>query len=208
MRLQTWLYEKENGIAILKRSSRKACNAADNSLLVELDRIIDMAANDPRVRVLVITGETVDGDISFGSEPNQLKFEQFLYLLNQVVNKLERLPKLIIAAVYGNTFNLFFELALACDIRIAAQNALIGKQNMELNVLPEGKGFKRLNRLLGSGRANYMALAGAVMDAPMALKFGLVSEVVPDEMLLEEAKRIALQVLFHSSGKKMMFQGV
>lgn len=208
MKLQTWLYEKENGIALLKRISNKACNAADNSLLAELNRITDMAANDPRVRVLILTGETVDGDISSGFESNQLKHDQFLYLLNQVVNKLEHLPKPKIAAVNGNTYNLLFELVLACDIRIAAQNAIMGKQAMELSVLPGGKGFKRLNRLLGTGRANYMALAEAVMDAPMALKFGLVSEVVPDEMLLEEAKRTALQVMFHSSGKKMMFQGV
>lgn len=206
MRLQTWFYERENGIALLKRRSAEACNAADNSLLLELDRMIDVVANDPRVRVLIITGGTIEGDISFGFEPNQVKFEQFLNLLNHVVNKLERLPKPKIAAIDGKTFNLLFELVLACEIRIAAESSLLGKQNLALSVMPEGKGFKRLGRLLGTGRANAIAFTDEIIDTTKAMEYGLVNQVVADESLLEDAKRMALQVLFRSSGRNTLLK--
>ena len=206
MKLQTWFYERENGIAVLNRSSAEACNVADNSLLLELDRIIDVVANDSRVRVLIITGATIEGDISFGFESNQVKFEQFLYLLNQVVNKLERLPKPKIAAIDGKTFNLLFELVLACDIRIAAKSSLLGKQNLALSAMPEGNGFKRLSRLLGTGRANHIAFTDEIIDTAKAIEYGLVNQVVPDASLLEDAKKMALQILFRSSERNTLLK--
>lgn len=206
MRLQTWIYEIENGIALLKRSSTEACNAADNSLLIELDRIINIVDNDPRVRVLIITGGTIKGDISFGFEPNQIKFEQFLYLLNQVANKLERLSKPTIYAINGNAFNLLFELVLACDIRIAAKSSLLGKQNLTLSAMPEGNGFKRLGRLLGTGRANAIAFTKEIIDTTKAAEYGLINQVVPDANLLEDAKKMALQILFRSSGRNTLLK--
>jgi len=206
MRLQTWFYEKENGIAVLTKSSAEACNAADNSLLLELDKIIDVVANDPGVRVLIITGETVDGDISLGSEPNRIKFEQFLYLLNHVVNKLARLPKPKIAAINGKTFNLLFELVLACDIRIAAKGSFLGKQNLELSVLPEGEGFKRLTRLLGTSRANLAAFTDEIIDTAKAMEYGLVNQVVSEASLLHETKKMAAQILFRSAGRNNLLR--
>ncbi|MBP1761090.1 MAG: Enoyl-CoA hydratase/isomerase [Firmicutes bacterium] len=199
MRLQTWSYEIDNGIALLKRCSEEACNADDNRLLLELDRIIDIVENDARVRVMIITGTTIDGDISSGFEPNQVKFEQFLYLLNHVVNKLERLHKPKIAAIKGKTFNLFFELVLACDFRIAASSSLMGEQNLTLSAMPGGEGFMRLSRLIGSGRSNVIALTYEMIDTVMAEEYGLVNQVVADANLLEEAKKMALQILFRSS---------
>jgi enoyl-CoA hydratase/carnithine racemase len=199
MRLQTWSYEIDNGIALLKRCSEKACNADDNRLLLELERIIDIVENDARVRVLIITGTSIDGDISSGFEPNQVKFEQFLYLLNHVVNKLGRLNKPKIAAINGETFNLFFELVLACDFRIAARSSLMGEQNLTLSAMPGGEGFMRLSRLIGSGRSNVIALTYEMIDTAMAEEYGLVNQVVADANLLEEAKKMALQILFRSS---------
>lgn len=199
MRLQTWSYETGNGIALLQRSSKEACNAEDSRLLLELDRVIDIVENDERVRVLIITGTTVAGDISSGFEPNQVKFEQFLYLLNHVANKLERLHKLKIAAIYGKTFNLFFELVLACNFRIAAESSFMGEQNITLSAMPGGEGFMRLSRLIGSGRSNAIALTYELIDTAMAEEYGLVNRVVPDAILLEEAKNMALQLLFRPS---------
>lgn len=204
MKLHSWFYEKENGIAVLSRCSAEACNAANNRLLLELDKMIDIIAGDPQVRILIITAGTVDGDISSGDEPRQLKFEQFLYLLNQVMNKLERLPKPIIAAIEGSAFNLVFELILTCDIRLAAQAAKLGQQYIDLSLMPEGHGFGRLTRLLGAGRANVLAFTGDIMDAEKALQCGLVNLVVPDDLLLAEAKKVALQILFRTSGRNVL----
>ena len=206
MRLQTWSYEIGNGIALLQRSSKEACNADDSRMLLELDRIIDIVGNDAKVRVLIITGATIEGDISFGYEPNQVKYEQFLYLLNHVVNKLERLHKPKIAAINGKTFNLFFELILACDFRIAAKSSLMGEQNLTLSAMPGGEGFIRLSRLIGSGRSNVVALTYEIIDTAMAEECGLVNRVVADENLLEEAKKMALQFLFRSSDKKTLLK--
>lgn len=206
MKLQTWSYERENGIAVLKRSSAEACNVADYSLLLELDRIIDYVTRDPRVRVLIINGGTVEGDISFGFEPDQANYERFLYSLNHVVNKLERLSKPKIAAVNGKTFNLLFELVLACDFCIAGKSTLLGKQNLALSLMPEGKGFRRLSRWVGTGRANSIAFTDEIIEAAKALEYGLVNQLVPDDSLLEEAKKMALQILFRSSGINTLFK--
>lgn len=200
--MQTWFYEKEKGIAILTRSSADACSAVNSSLLLELDKMIDVIACDPQVRVLIITGGTIDGDIWSGSELDPLRFEQFLFLLNHVINKLERLPKPKIAVIDGRAFSLFFELILACDIRLATQNSLLGQQNMNLSAIPGGKGLMRLTRLLGAGRANVVTLTGEIIAADKAMEYGLVNQLVPEDNLLEEAKKVAGQILFQSSGTK------
>lgn len=111
-----------------------------------------------------------------------------------ILSELERLPKPVIAAINGYAIGGGCELAMACDIRIASEQAKFGQPEINLGILPGGGGTQRLSRLVGKGKAKELIYTGDLIDAFEAERIGLVNKVVPSESLMESALAMARKI--------------
>ena len=164
-------------------------------------RLADLEDN-PGVRCVVLTG--VERAFSVGSDIRDFSQKVGWLLENEYVEaglnaaiEDSRLP--VIAAINGFAFGGGAVLALACDIRVAAQSARFGFPEVKVGAFASGSGTQRLPRLVGRGRALDLLLTGRTIDAATALQIGLVEYILPDEELLEGALDIAAQIAAHSA---------
>lgn len=169
-------------------------------MLDDLDGHLNSLESDPEIRALVLTGAgdrafTAGADINHMREATPLDARAYARRGHAVTNRLESFPKPVIAAVNGYALGGGCELALACDLRIAAANAIFGLPEPTLGIIPGAGGTQRLPRIVGLGRAKEMILTGARWDATRALEAGLVSRVVPLAELMPAARALADQVL-------------
>jgi len=198
MNFNTITYEKGEGIGIIKLNRPQRMNALSNEFLRELDLLIDDIKKDDEVRVLIITGD--EKFFAVGADINELAGvitpkDAHLIEASSILNKLENLEKPVIAAVSGPALGGGCELALACDIRIASENAIFGQPEIRIGVIPGGGGTQRLSRLIGLGKAKELLYTGDSIDAQEAYRIGLVNKLVPVESLMDEAKKMALKLL-------------
>jgi enoyl-CoA hydratase len=198
MNFNTITYEKGEGIGIIKLNRPQRMNALSNEFLKELDLLIDDIKKDDEVRVLIITGD--EKFFAVGADINELAGvitpqDAHLIEASSILNKLENLEKPVIAAVSGPALGGGCELALACDIRIASENAIFGQPEIKIGVIPGGGGTQRLSRLIGLGKAKELLYTGDSIDAQEAYRIGLVNKLVPVESLMDEAKKMALKLL-------------
>jgi len=160
-------------------------------MLAELAGACEAIEVDQEVRVVVVTA---NGD-SFcrGWDPDFLGGEDPPAAGARVdpFGCLAELPRPVVCAIQGDALSAGLELALACDIRVAAEDARLGLPETKLGLVPMGGGTQRLARLVGKGRALEMILTGEPVDAREALRIGLVSAVVPRDKLAAEAEAIA-----------------
>ncbi len=187
-------YYKENKIAIFTINRPQVLNALDLQTLSELSEKITDFCNDPKLQVGIITGA---GERSFCTGMD-LKSTigvpvDSLFGEGTFVRGLE-VQKPLIAAVNGYAFGGGLEIALACDIRIAAENALFGLTEVTIGLIPGWGGTQRLPRLLPPGKAMEMVLMGKRINAEEAQRYHLVSEVVPPADLRNTALKRAVQI--------------
>jgi len=156
-------------------------NALSRQVLANLRAVLARLRDDDAVGTVAFTGA---GEKAFAAGEMQRLFDD-----------IEAFEKPTIAAVNGFALGGGCELALACDIRIAADTALIGLPETTLSVLPGTGGTQRLARLVGTGRAVELILTGRFVDAAEAYRIGLVSSVVPADGLTAEVRRVAAQIL-------------
>ena len=180
--------ERQGAVAIATIDHPPA-NAINGDVVAGLTQALSDSEGDPSCRVMVITGAgpkffSAGADITaFAGGPEAVgEALQLTLRLEQ-----SRLP--IIAAINGIAFGGGCELSLACDIRIAADNARFGQPEIKLGIIPGWGGTQRLPRLIGKARATELLLSGDPIDAQRALEFGLVSEVVPADDLPAAARR-------------------
>lgn len=174
-------------------------NSINTALMIELDQALT-EAEGAEVRAAVITGA---GDTYFvggadGIEMMQCDPEQgsaFSARIQGLFNRIEKSPLLLVAAVNGLCFGGGYELALACDFRIAGERARIGLPEVKVGLIPGGGGTQRLPRLVGVGRALEMILSGRLYPAKEALEMNLVNSVVPAESLLAETAAFLRPIL-------------
>jgi len=187
------LWETQGQVATLTLNRPQAMNSFDMDLMSEHRRRLEEFEADDELRVLIYTGK----GRAFSTGIDIKKAPDFLYLPPKtrtqywVTPNSLKISKPTIAAINGYAFGGGFELALGCDIRIAAQSALMGLPEVKLGALPGGGGTQWLPRLIGMGDALMMMLTGDPVTADEALRLRLVQKVVPDESLLEEAMNIA-----------------
>jgi methylglutaconyl-CoA hydratase len=191
---------REDGIVVLTLNRPNAANALSTKMLEELKNVIDTCKFDPSVRCLVLTGA---GEKAFcagadlkeraGMEPQMVR--KTVSLIRECINNLESLPQPVIAAVNGAAFGGGTELALACDIRVASENAKFGLTETSLGIIPGAGGTQRLPRLVGKGRAKELIFTARRIDAQEAKDIGLVEYVVRPESLFEKAIEIASQIV-------------
>lgn len=207
------LFQKEAGVGIVTLNRPRALNATNYQLVSELSQLWDEIEQDEEVRAVIITGSSqafaAGGDVKYMSNASPLEMERFITLAHEMHDKIAFSSKPAIAAVAGLALGGGCELALACDIRVAADNAKFGQPEINLGIIPGAGGTQRLSRLVGVGWARHMIMTGIIIDANKALNIGLVTKVVPVDELMNEANRIARQLaskspLAMSSAKKCM----
>ena len=187
----------EGRVALLTVDRPDARNALDGDTVEEFHRAL-AEARSAGAGVLIVTGAGNKAFVS-GADIRAIrarKRDDALASINsRLMSAVEAHPAVTIAAVNGYALGGGCELALACDLRIAAEGAVFGLPEPSLGIIPGAGGTQRLPRLVGLGRAKEMILTGARWDAAKALAAGLVSEVVPPADLLPAARRMAERVL-------------
>jgi 2-oxoglutaroyl-CoA hydrolase len=175
--------ERDGGVATITLAGTGKLNLVSIAARDELARIFAELGADPAVRVVVVTGAgeafTAGGDVMgfLKTEPERLSG------LAWNVASPERCPKPVIAKVRGYAFGVGFELALACDFRIAADDVEFALPEIKLGMIPGSGGTQRLARLIGLGRAKDAIMRGRRIPAQEALELGLVTQVVPPDEL-------------------------
>jgi enoyl-CoA hydratase len=189
----------ENGVAIIKFNRPNVLNALNTETILELEKALDELAIKPNVRVIILTGEgkafIAGADISEMSKFSSLEARTFTQNGHRVMSKLEDIDKPVIAAINGFALGGGCEIALACDIRILAENAKIGQPEVNLGIIPGFGGTQRLARLCGAGIAKELIYTGDMINAQEALRIGLANKVVPAEKLMDSAKEMAKKIL-------------
>jgi len=199
MEFQNLLLEKCDGIATVTVNRPKALNALNEETLQELLCCFAGLESDPAVRAVILTGAgekafVAGADIAGMREMDAVAARKFALLGQKVMNAIEHLPKPVIAAVGGFALGGGCELALACDIRLASDNARFGQPEVNLGVIPGFAGTQRLPRLIGKGRAKELLFTGDMIDAAEAFRLGLVNRVVPRAELLGAARELAAKI--------------
>ncbi len=187
------LERRDDGVAVI-RLNRPKVNALCSDLLVELRDVADGLREDPPGAVVLTGGERIfaaGADIAEFKGPEEADAIGRTFL--EATAALESIPRMVIAAVAGFALGGGCELALACDLRIAADTATFGQPEILLGIIPGGGGTQRLARLVGPAHAKRIVLSGVQVKAPEALAIGLVDEVVPAAELHERAFALAAE---------------
>jgi len=192
-------YEAKDGIATITLDRPDVLNAMNNPMRAQLLEIFTRLRTDDAVKAVVVTGSgdrafCAGADIrEFLEPPTPTHFREARQRLDFRAD-MERCPQAIIAAIRGFALGGGLEFALACDIRIAAEDAQLGLTEINLAIIPGGGGTQRLPRLVGRGKALEMILTGMRVPAAEALRIGLVERVVPVADLVSAAQTLARQI--------------
>jgi 3-hydroxypropionyl-coenzyme A dehydratase len=175
--------EPQGDIAILRINRPEALNAMNLDVISELSKMIDIVAADESIKALVITGAgersfCAGADISYMVNIDPMQAEKYATSAQDVINKIDRLEKPVIAAVNGFALGGGCELAMACDIRIASSNAKIGQPEVTIGIPPGWGGTQRLMRLVGPAKAKELIFTGKMITAEEAYPIGLVNKVI------------------------------
>lgn len=196
MSYETLTYEKEGAIGILTLNRPKALNALNRQLLVDLRHQLEEIEKDTTLRALIVTGAgpksfVAGADIAEMKDMGPEEAVKFVHIGQNVMRTFERLTIPVIAAVNGFALGGGCELALSCDIVLAAENAKFGQPEVNLGVIPGFGGTQRLARKVGPMMAKYLILSAEIIPAQEALRIGLVARVYPQAELLDQAKALA-----------------
>jgi len=188
-----------DGVRILTIDRADKLNALDRATLEALDAAFTAAAEDPAVRVVVLTGAgskafVAGADIAQMNGLDPIQAREFSALGQRLMCRIEDLPKPVIAMVNGYALGGGLELAMACHLRIAADSARMGQPEIGLGLIPGFGGTQRLLRLAGRAAALELCLLGAPVDAARAHQLGLVNRVVPAAELEAETMKLATQL--------------
>lgn len=194
------IYQKEQSLAILTFNRPEVRNALSFATIDEALDAVKAADADPEIRVLIVTGY---GDKAFisGADINELKERDTFTEMEErsgrrrvLTRLLETMSKPSIAAINGFATGGGLEVAMACTIRIASDNAKMGLPEINLGIMPGNGGTQRLPRIVSKGYAMEMVLTGDLIDAQQAQQIGLVNYVVPQSELMGKAKEIAAKI--------------
>jgi enoyl-CoA hydratase len=192
--------EREGPLAVITLARPKVLNALNIAMVAELRAAFAALARDAAVRAVILTGSgerafAAGADIAeLGALPSAIAGAALAREGQALTSEIEGLRLPVIAAVNGFALGGGCELAMACDIRIASENARFGQPEVNLGLMPGFGGTQRTARLTGRGMAMYLCLSAEPIDAHEARRIGLVEKVVPAADLMKEAKRIGLVI--------------
>jgi enoyl-CoA hydratase/carnithine racemase len=197
--LENLLYEKNGPIAYVTVNRPKVLNALSTAVRAELRAVFDDARADPAIHGVILTGAgdkafVAGADITELARLNPIEAEESIRSGQAVFDLIEALGKPVIAAVNGFALGGGCELAMACTIRLAVEDARFGQPEVRLGLIPGGGGTQRLPRLVGKGLALQLILSGEMISAQEAYRIGLVNEVMPRDQLIPRAEAILRQI--------------
>jgi enoyl-CoA hydratase len=189
----------DDGIATLTVNRPDKLNALNAATIAELGAAIDEVRTRDDIRGLIVTGAgrafIAGADISELAAETSVSARELALKGQRVFGRFETSPKPVIAAVNGFALGGGCELALACHIRIAAEQAKFGQPEVKLGICPGYGGTQRLARLIGKGRALQLLMTGETIDAAEAYRLGLVNRVVTADALIQAATEMLRQIL-------------
>mgnify|MGYP001582911329 CR=1 FL=1 len=200
MAFETLLYEKRNGIGYVTVNRPDKLNALNRQVMDELDECFRALRKDDEVRIAILTGAgekafVAGADIAGIAAQTPLEGKAMAEHGQEILDRIENLGKPVIAAVNGYALGGGCELAIACTLRIAAENARFGQPEVKLGITPGYAGTQRLARLVGKGRALELILTGEAVTAQEAYRIGLVNQVVPAAELTTAAETLAKKIM-------------
>jgi enoyl-CoA hydratase/3-hydroxyacyl-CoA dehydrogenase len=196
---ETIKVEREESVLWIVLNRPHRLNAFNEVLMEELSDVLDTAEKDQSVRCVVITGEgdrafSPGADLTMFPKATPVKAEEFSRAGQKLFGKIEEMSKPVIAAINGFALGGGLELALACDLRVAAEHAELGNTEILRGLIPGWGGTQRLVRIVGLAKAKEMIMLGNMLKAEEALKIGLVHKVVHYEKLRDEVKELAMKL--------------
>jgi len=207
------IYEKEAGIATLKLNRPRVLNAMNKQLWIDFQAALEDAKSDRTVKALIITGAgrafSTGADLKESKNRSLEDYRDYLEELQEATRKILRFEKPTLAAVNGYALGSGYELALACDIRIAAEDAQIGSPEARVTSSVTGGALRLIQDLVGPGKAKELLFTAENIDGREAARIGLVNQAVPGEMLMEAARAMAEKIVANSAFSiKMIKKGL
>ena len=194
------ILEKKNAIAYVTINRPKVLNALSLATMEELGAAFLDIRSDTSIRVAILTGAgekafVAGADISELAKQDAVSGKEYAHRGQAVLDLIENLGKPVIACINGFALGGGCELALACTMRLASENAKLGQPEVKLGILPGYGGSQRLPRLVGKGLAMQIVLAGEMITAQEAHRIGLVNEVTAAAELIPRAEAIAAKII-------------
>jgi len=192
--------EKKNKIAYVTIDRPKVLNALNMATMGELQQVFTELAADREIRVVILTGGgekafVAGADINELSRNNAVEAKAYTHRGQAVLDLIENLGKPVIACINGFALGGGCEIAMACTMRLASENAKLGQPEVKLGIIPGYGGTQRLSRLVGTGLAMQILLTGEMISAQEAHRIGLVNEVAPADRLVTRAEEIAQKII-------------
>ncbi len=198
------LLETKGQVAVVTINNPKSLNALNTATLKELNDCFAEIEKSKEIRVLIVTGSgaksfVAGADISEMVDAAPAAGRAMALLADEAFCRLERMPQVTIAAVNGYALGGGCELAMSCDIRVAAENAVFGQPECGLGIIPGFGGTQRLARLVGKGRAKELIFTCDRIDAQEAYRIGLANKVVSRDALMDACMEMAEKILSKGS---------
>jgi len=213
MEFECIIYEKEDGIATIKLNRPQVLNAMNKQLWLDFQVALEDVKNDPDVKVLIITGEgrafSTGADLKDSRDRSLEDYRDYLVELQEASRKIIRFEKPTIAAINGYALGSGYELGLACDVRIAAEDAKIGSPEARVTSSVTGGAMRLVQDLIGPGKAKELLFTAEYIDGKEAERIGLVNKAVPLNRLMDETMEMAKKMAANSSFSiKMIKRGL
>ena len=200
MSLENVRLEKKNSIAYVTIDRPKVLNALNMATMEELREVFTDLAADRDIRVVILTGGgekafVAGADINELQKNNPVEAKAYTHRGQAVLDLIENLGKPVIACINGFALGGGCEIAMACTMRLAGENAKLGQPEVKLGIIPGYGGTQRLPRLVRTGLAMQILLTGEMISAQEACRIGLVNEVLPANKLIPRAEEIAAKII-------------
>jgi enoyl-CoA hydratase len=196
------IFEKKDKIGLIKLNRPKVLNAMNRQLWIDMQDALENVRQDKAIKALVITGEgrafSTGADLKDSKGRTLEDYRIYLESLQEASRKIIRFEKPTLAAINGYALGSGYELALACDIRIAANDALIGSPEARVTSSVTGGAFRLVQDLVGPGKARELLFTAENIDGKEAERIGLVNKCVPLEDLMQETFKMAEKIVANS----------
>lgn len=207
------LYEKDAGIAVIRLNRPRVMNAMNKQLWIDFQAALTDAREDADIKAVIVTGEgrafSTGADLKESKTRTIEAYRAYLEELQEASRMILRFEKPTIAAVNGYALGSGYELALACDIRIAAEDAQIGSPEARVTSSVTGGAFRLIQDLIGPGKARELLFTAENIDGREAERIGLVNRAVPADRLMDAAREMAGKIVANSGFSiKMIKKGL
>jgi enoyl-CoA hydratase len=198
MKFECIIYEKKDHQAWIKLNRPKVLNAMNRQLWLDFQSAMEDAHQDSEIKVLIVTGQgrafSTGADLKESKTRSIEDYRKYLEALQETTRKILRFEKPTIAAINGYALGSGYELALACDLRIAANEAQIGSPEAKVTSSVTGGAMRLIQDLIGPAKAKELLFTGDYIDGQEAQRIGLVNRAVPLEQLEAETEKMAIKI--------------